>query len=441
MIYLYYGFEVIATFFESFVIIETISRLFSWKKTFIIPTLLKWLSIILVGSITVLCNYFGPHYRDILDLGVVAIYIMFSLFLFEGNKFFKLIVPIILTILIMVINISVNILMSQIYGVSSDYLIEPGSNLRLLGLFVTKVSFFLSTLLFVKKCKKNNYLLKMDEWFGMVIIFFISVGILFTVGEIQYKHTDKNINMPLLIVGILVINICVFFFFDRITKKNKDLTKLQLSNMHFSENLKALKSIELMYNEMKIMKHDMKNEWIVVHDAFQKGDNMRTKELLNGMLNKIDDVFEETISLSEPSINAIINYKFNCAKQCGIHCTSIIQDDFSNFDEYDIVMLISNLLDNAIEASKDSEKPRLDMTITIKMNYLNIVISNTIMESVLARNAQLNTSKKEKEKHGFGIQSVRQIVEKYNGMIDFYEQDTMFYVDILLKRATPVLRS
>lgn len=435
----YFGIEVIATFFEAFIIMSTISHLFNIRITNKPLVLLKTLPFIFVGSITVICNYFGPHYRDILDLGIVAIYVFLCLLLYEGNPFFRILVPIILTIIIMIINISVNIFMSRIYGVPSEYLIQPGSNLRVLGLFVTKISFFLVTQIIIKKVKNSNYVLKIDEWLGMTVIFLISAGILFTVGEIQYKHTDKNFNMLLLIIGILIINICVFFFFNKMTKKNKELTLLQISHMHFEENLKALRSIESIYNEMKILKHNMKNEWFIIYDALQKGDSMRAKQLLNDIIDKTDGAFAEMVTLSQPSINSIINYKLNCAKQHGIYCTSMIQDDFSSFDEYDIVMLIANLMDNAIEASKDLENSRLDVMITTKMNYLNIVISNTIKNSVLKGNSQLDTSKNDKDNHGFGIQSVRQISEKYDGMLDFYEQDNMFFADVLLKKETPIL--
>lgn len=75
------------------------------------------------------------------------------------------------------------------------------------------------------------------------------------------------------------------------------------------------------------------------------------------------------------------------------------------------------------------------------MNYLSIVIGNKIEKSVLSVNSSLKTSKSNKEQHGFGIQSVKQIADKYYGMTDFYEQDNMFYADIMLKKATPVLDS
>ena len=257
--------------------------------------------------------------------------------------------------------------------------------------------------------------------------------------EIQYNKIDNNFSMIVLTSGITAINICVFILIKKIAVKNKQLTMLKVLNTQHEEQMKSLRSIELIYNSVKILKHDMKNEWLVVYNALQKGDTMRAEELLKKMINKTDSVFEETVKLSHSSINAIVNYKLNLAKQSGIYCTSMIQDDFDSFEEYDIVMLFANLMDNAIEASKEIENPRIDITITTKMNSLSIIIGNKIEKSVLQSNSSLETSKQNKEKHGLGIQSVKQIADKYYGMTDFYEQDNMFYADIMLKKETPVL--
>lgn len=267
----------------------------------------------------------------------------------------------------------------------------------------------------------------------------VSAVILFFAAEVQYNKINSDFNMIILTTGITVINICNFTLINKMAAKNKQLTMMQVLNTQQNEQIKAFRSIELIYNSMKILKHDMKNEWIIVYNALQKGDIMRAEELSEKMINKTNGVFEETVTLSQPSINSIVNYKISCAKQYGIYCTSIIQDDFTGFEEYDIVMLFANLMDNAIEACKEVTSPRIDMTITTKMNYLSVVIGNSIEESVLESNSSLKTSKQDKKEHGFGIQSVKQIVDKYYGMVDFYEQDNMFYADVMLKKETPVL--
>ena len=324
--------------------------------------------------------------------------------------------------------------MSRIFHKTPEYLLTPGTDLRTLGLFLTKYTFFLVSNLLCKIIKKRSYDLKTDEWLGMVTVFLISAGILFVAEEIQYRNADSKLNMLIFIVGIAVINICVFLLINKIAKTNKQLTLLKLTNIQYNEKIKAIQSIEDIYNEARILKHDMKNEWLIVYQAFQKGDNNKVSEILKTMIGKTNDLFEENISLSNQTINSIINYKLYYAKQNGIRCTSIIQDDFDSFDEYDIVMLLANLLDNAIEANTNVKDGQIDIIICTKMNYLNIVVSNTTEGSVLSENKKLVTNKEDKDIHGFGIRSIIKIADKYNGMVDFYEQDGMFFTDVLLKK-------
>lgn len=60
------------------------------------------------------------------------------------------------------------------------------------------------------------------------------------------------------------------------------------------------------------------------------------------------------------------------------------------------------------------------------------MVRNTIAASVLKKNQELKTEKANKKLHGWGLRSVTDLVSKRNGLIDFYEKEGMFYVDILL---------
>ena len=113
-----------------------------------------------------------------------------------------------------------------------------------------------------------------------------------------------------------------------------------------------------------------------------------------------------------------------------------IESDFSVFDELDICILLSNLLDNAIEASMLVESPKIELSITNNGNYLCILVRNRIENSVLNENSNLRTTKKDTAAHGFGIYSISQIVEKYDGIKNIYEKNGYFAFDIWLKRKT-----
>lgn len=88
--------------------------------------------------------------------------------------------------------------------------------------------------------------------------------------EIQYNKVDDNFSMIFLTSGIAAINICVFILIKKMAVKNKQLTILQVLNTQHEEQMKSLRSIALIYTSMNILKHDMKNEWLIVYNALEK---------------------------------------------------------------------------------------------------------------------------------------------------------------------------
>lgn len=438
MNYLYSAFELIATFSESAIIFYAILSLFEPRFRRNIQRFGIVISYLIISLLTVLFNSITT-YSGIFDLIAVILYIIFTLIFYKGNRFFCLVTPVILMIIILIVNMSVNMIMSIAFKVQSEFLLELRDSLRAVNLLITKFTFLLIVQLIIKKIKHKSFILKLDEWIGIAAVFIISVFILISAAEIQFSRINGRLNMIILIYGIAMINILTFAFVNKMAQKNKDETLLQMMRVHEKEQKKAFQSLEEIYGTMQILKHDMKNEWIIIHQALLSKQYDYATEIADKMLNSKIESFKEYITVSNPAVNALLNYKLNIAKQKGINITSYVQEDFDSFDDYDIVMLISNLLDNAIEASEKIVNPDIDIIITTRMNYLNIVIANRVDKSVLNNNRRLRTTKQDSGNHGLGTKSVKQICDKYNGMIDYYEKGNMFVADVMLKKETPNL--
>lgn len=57
-------------------------------------------------------------------------------------------------------------------------------------------------------------------------------------------------------------------------------------------------------------------------------------------------------------------------------------------------------------------------------------MKNSVRDSVIKNNPDFKTTKKHKDIHGYGIKSIKDIVKKYNGMMELFEQDSFFIADI-----------
>lgn len=100
--------------------------------------------------------------------------------------------------------------------------------------------------------------------------------------------------------------------------------------------------------------------------------------------------------------------------------------------EAEICALFGNLLDNAIEACRSLEEK--GRWIIIKMEKKNqilfIEIKNSIGKKPVVKNGELITSKSDYMKHGYGIKSVKRIVEKYEGDFTYQTENDKFQVNL-----------
>ena len=108
---------------------------------------------------------------------------------------------------------------------------------------------------------------------------------------------------------------------------------------------------------------------------------------------------------------------------------------FAFMDVMDICSIFGNALDNAIECEKkvpEKEKRLIHVSAYSQRNFLIVRIENYCEEDVDFREALPVTTKKNAGNHGYGTKSLRYIVRKYGGEVDFAVQDNWFTVKILI---------
>ena len=100
--------------------------------------------------------------------------------------------------------------------------------------------------------------------------------------------------------------------------------------------------------------------------------------------------------------------------------------------------MLGNALDNAIEAVreiKEEEKRVISMRVYAKEDLIILLIENTCPdETSLPADGNPATTKSDKDYHGYGIGSIRKIVEKYNGSLSLRKNDNMFILTAVFAR-------
>ncbi len=195
------------------------------------------------------------------------------------------------------------------------------------------------------------------------------------------------------------------------------------------ENLRLQDAqIRELHQNIRKLKHDMKNHLMVIGSYLNAQDYEHAKAYTSEILDKLNAV-HSYIETGNLLLNHIINEKFAYARERGILVKAEIENlAFATMKSMDFSSVLSNMLDNAIEASEKDNgcKPEIIVSIFQKRGYEVICIKNRISQSVLAQNPNLISEKEDSSMHGIGIWQTREIIEKYQGMCDFYEEEHFF---------------
>lgn len=137
-------------------------------------------------------------------------------------------------------------------------------------------------------------------------------------------------------------------------------------------------------------------------------------------------------------INAILNDKIrkNTYIKFNIRCKC---SDSVFIEDVDLNMLLSNVLDNAIEYlnSHDLVDKYIDVNIIEHQNILVVSVKNPTYQS-FNYDSNMGTTKKDKLNHGYGLSIIKNIVNRYDGNVEFESSNNTFSVNILLKGDTPI---
>lgn len=178
------------------------------------------------------------------------------------------------------------------------------------------------------------------------------------------------------------------------------------------------------------MRHDLKRYLVTYRQLLQEGKyeviEADIDKILGKRLNTNHCVYTENTIL-----NVVICEKM---EQCSIKNIKIevqVNAD-KDMDSIEYGVVLSNLLDNAIEAEEQEKEENryICLNIGVEQNMIHLVVSNYISESVLQNNALLETSKKNKQLHGIGLRGVKEFVNNKEGEIEIFEENHMFVVHI-----------
>ncbi len=374
------------------------------------------------------------------DYGVVIamiVMVIFGYFCLDGNLVNKIIFSISAFVVIAVICILILQILSMLLNVHITTLIDEQGEYRIIVLIVTKLMFYVFGKSILIVTKKQEFQLTIKEWITCVFIVIMTLTMLTMIYKIMYTVQVSQMSKYLIIIFsmmLILVDIIIYGMLLKLSKSNREEIRYKLMESQIEQQEKMLTSILESNEKIRVLKHDMKNYLMTAIGLIDNKEYNKVKSYMVNLIGQEIDTIETFVTTNSQTLSALLNIKLDTCNKNKINWNVEITSDLTNISDVDISIIIGNLLDNAIEASKKvKNKPFIDIKIFDSKDYVNIVIKNKIDNSVLFFNPNLFTTKKDKNSHGIGLMSVKKIVKKYNGMYKVYEENKTIVVNIMLK--------
>ncbi|WP_027623807.1 sensor histidine kinase [Clostridium lundense] len=229
----------------------------------------------------------------------------------------------------------------------------------------------------------------------------------------------------------LISNLTILFTIKLVIQS----VKIQADNNIFKLQSKYYETLEKEQKNIRKIRHDMNNHLQIIGTYLNNGNLEEGKKYLESLSCVVNDNTTKFFCTND-IINAVINNKYILIKENNIkNEISISIDEISKINNMDLCSIFANTFDNAIEAClKIKEPSQRYIAVKARYNkgYFIYNINNTKNNAVLTDNKRYFTDKNNKELHGWGLQNVTDIVNKYNGDIEISHTDNEFSVLIII---------
>ena len=234
-----------------------------------------------------------------------------------------------------------------------------------------------------------------------------------------------------IVISIVLTDYFMLYMMERfnylVQKQYEDA--MYREEMHYKDIY--YEEAEKQNKEVQKLKHDMKHKLHELYYLVENSDGQELSEKIGAMCKEFEQIDEKQYS-DNPIVDSVLRIKFGRAKARGIKVeTSIRIPKQMQLDHGDIGVLYGNLVDNAVEAC--SKVPEGQRFVKIENKYQSGILLLVITNSKTGKkNKSLKTTKKDNIRHGHGVQSVRKVIEKYNGTVSFTDKGDIFEVSAML---------
>lgn len=305
-------------------------------------------------------------------------------------------------------------------------------NMLVLDVAISKTLYFLTCNILARFVKKEKTNIKFPiSLYLYPIIIIASLLVFWSICANSDISNSQQIALAVISAALFFSVVILFIIYQHNIEKENELFLLQNEFDKIETDKSYYDILEKQNQELMIYAHDAKKHLSAIREL---NDNPVIDDYVNTMSDALK-AHSSSCHSGNHLLDVIINkYETECQIKNIKFSFDVKLCNLNFVNHYDLVAILNNLLDNAIEAAVNSKDAFVSLTTNYTNTYAVITISNSCDNSPIISDNKLITTKENKNKHGMGIRSVRKTLKKYDGDLEweYDETDRLFTTTVML---------
>lgn len=283
--------------------------------------------------------------------------------------------------------------------------------------------------------RKNTAVLLLKDYLFMLVTPFVSMAVIIAI-TLQYEKENVNSGIAICIsvAGIMIINFVVYYLLENIIEATEIREKQSRMEIQFDFQEKKYQQASQSFKSISGIIHDTNKHLMYIRECIMENQNEEALSYINQAITAVDKSYKR-FNTGNLVVDALMSNAAHVAANSEIAFDShiCISHEKMNIERYDLSVVLGNLLDNAIEACNKiavKEKPYIKVTIETTETALLIDVVNSSQQTVSLHNGY--TDKKDKSRHGYGMQNIGAVADKYGGTFHYEYENSSFAATVIL---------
>ena len=274
------------------------------------------------------------------------------------------------------------------------------------------------------------------EWLRVVLFpafsIFTVIALLITSGNIENQRQESVfLAIAFCLAGM---NLVVFYMIEDILKRENKIHENEIFRIQVKNQTDMYRSISENFDKQRKKAHEFKNQIMCIESLIGKKNYGELEEYVRKVSGRLRTE-PDYIKTNNIIVNAILNSKYQEMLDKKILFIFKINDlSGLNISDEDVVIILSNLLNNAIEAcERCTDRKYVKMKFMKEKDSTVISVRNPYEGELIITDGEIQTSKKhETAEHGVGIKNIIDVIERYQGSYVMRNNGNEFYFSVVI---------